>query len=351
MVGTTPGGFKSPYKLLLRMSSIKLNPGSQANPDTGFGTQANQIGGRFVNKDGSFNLRKEGMSPLKRLSFYSILLELPGLTFLTGLVASFLLINIVFSGVYLFLGENELQGFARHNYWGHVREVFYFSMQTFTTVGYGRLNPIGDLANIIASLESMTGWLFFAIVTGLVYGRFTRPKAFIAFSHNALIAPFKNGKGLMFRMVPFKSRHHLTDAKVIVTVSFILRESEKQEYQFFQLALERARVDMFNMNWTVVHPIDENSPLLNFTENDLAASDLELLVQVTGFDPLYSNTVMQRTSYNYEELIWGAKFKPMYHESPESNSTVLELNKLNAFERVMLAEEDFAMNQELASGI
>jgi inward rectifier potassium channel len=89
---------------------------------------------------------------------------------------------------------------------------------------------------------------------------------------------------------------------------------------------------MFNMNWTVVHPITEDSPLLNFTREDLEPSNLELLVQVSGFDPIFSNIVMARTSYTYNEVVWGAKFRPMYHESEDGATTILELNKLNEFD-------------------
>ncbi|HVF97032.1 MAG TPA: ion channel, partial [Flavisolibacter sp.] len=292
------------------MPGSKINLRSTTNPDTGFGTQPNSFGGRFVNKDGSFNLKKVGWPLLKRVSFYSWLLELSWPKFLGIIVLLYLAINAVFTGGYLLIGHNQLNGFLSTTEWGRMKEVFYFSTQTFTTVGYGRINPVADGADILASVETLSGWLFFAIVTGLLYGRFTRPKAYIAFSDAALVSPYKAGTALMFRLVPYKNIHHLTDVKVAVNISFVVIENEKPEYKFFQLALERSRIDMFNMNWTVVHPINEESPLLNFTKDDLHGSDLELLVQVSGFDPIFSNIVMARTSYTYKEVVWGAKFKP-----------------------------------------
>lgn len=318
------------------MASARINPFSKANPDTGFGNQAGQIGGRFMNKDGSFNLRKTGMPFLKRASFYSFLLEISWPHFLGLIVLFYLLVNVLFTGIYLWLGLEELQGIVSTTTWGKAREVFYFSTQTFTTVGYGRVNPIADGADFVASIQSMMGWLFFALVTGLLYGRFTRPQAYIDFSENALISPYREGRALMFRMVPYKSSHHLSDVKVVVNISFLAAENGKPEYKFYQLSLERSRVDMFNMNWTVVHPIAEDSPLLNFTAEDLQSADVEVLVQVVGFNPVFSNMVMQRTSYTYKEIVWGAKFKPMYHESSDGTTTILELNKLNGFERVEL---------------
>jgi len=214
--------------------------------------------------------------------------------------------------------------------------VFYFSTQTFTTVGYGRINPSADGADLLASLETMCGWLFFAIVTGLLYGRFTRPKAYISFSKNILVSPYKSMTALMFRMVPYKSLHHLTDTKVTVNLSLQITEDGSTEYHFYQLPLERSRIDMFNMNWTVVHPISEDSPLLNFTKEDLDNSDAELMVQVTGFDPIYSSVVMARTSYTFSEVVWGAKFKMMYHESEDGNTTILDLDKLNEYEGITI---------------
>lgn len=318
------------------MAGIKINRRSKDNPDTGFGTQTTAVGGRFMNKDGSFNLKKQGLSYLRRVSFYSYLLELSWAKFMGVIVACYLAINVLFTGAYLLVGPDQLQGFHSSTQWGHTKEVFFFSTQTFTTVGYGRLNPKGDGADLVASIETFSGWLFFALVTGMLYGRFTRPRAYISFSQNTLISPYKDGHAVMFRMVQYKTLHHLTDVKVVVNLSLQVTEEGKSEYRFYTLGLERSRIDMFNMNWTVVHPINEDSPLLNFTEADLAASDAEMMVQVTGFDPIFSNTVMARTSYTFKEFVWGAKFKPMYHESVDGNSTVLELNKLNAFDRVAL---------------
>lgn len=314
----------------------KVNPISKTNPDTGFGAEANRIGGRFVNKDGSFNLRKEGLPLWKRLSIYSYLMNLSVFRFYIIILLFYIIINLVFTSLYLLMGDDQLQGFVDEGKWGRIWDTFFFSTETFTTVGYGRVNPVGFAAHVIASMESLCGWLSFALVTGLIYGRFTRPKAYLAFSENALISPYRGGTALMFRMAPYKMNHHLTDARVVVNIAFMDVEDAKPEYKFYQLNLERSRIDTLNMNWTVVHPIDQESPLLNFTEEDMHRSDMELYVQVTGFDHIFSNMVMQRTSYTYKEIIWGAKFKPMYHESADGSTTILELDKLNQKEDVKL---------------
>lgn len=316
----------------------KINRRLKANNDTGLGTQTGSVGGRFLNKDGSFNVRKQGLSYWKRISFYSHLLELSWLQFLGIILACYLLMNAIFTVGYLLIGTEQLQGFYSATGWGRVREVYYFSAQTFTTVGYGRINPTAHGADLLATIQMMSGWLFFALVTGLLYGRFTRPKAFIAFSRQAVISPFQNGTAFMFRMVPYKTLHNLTDVHVVVNVSLQVNENGKGEYRFFSLPLERSRIDMFNLNWTIVHPVTEESPLLHFREEDLAASDAEVMVQVTGFDPVFSATVTARTSYTYREVVWGAKFLPMYFEADGDTTTVLDLSKLDLFEKVKLPE-------------
>ncbi|MDB5251691.1 MAG: transporter [Flaviaesturariibacter sp.] len=315
------------------MASTKFNPSSPTNPDTGLGAQPAQIGGRFVNKDGTFNLRKTGASLMTRASVYPWLLELTWLRFIGLIVLVYFIVNLLFTGLYLAVGTHELTGIDAVTPWGKIKEVFFFSTQTFTTVGYGRVNPIGDGADAIASLETMSGWLFFALVTGILYGRFTRPKAYIAFSNQALVSPYRNGRALMFRMVPYKSMHYLSDAKVVVNLSLLVTENGKEEYKFYTLQLERARIDTLNMNWTVVHAIDDTSPLANYSEEDLRFIDMELMVQVSGFDPVFSNMVMHRTSYTGNELVWDAKFLPMYHESPDGRTTVLELDKLHDYRK------------------
>ena len=324
---------------------LKINRNVKANNDTGFGTQTTSVGGRFINKDGSFNVKKQGLPFLKRISFYSYLLEFSWPKFLLIIVLFYLGINVVFTVLYVLAGLSGLTGFHSQTYWGHIREVFYFSSQTFTTVGYGRLNPIADDTDIIASVETLCGWLFFALVTGLMYGRFTRPRAYIAFSEKALISPYQEGTAIMFRMVPFKTLHHMTEVKVVVSLSLqITEEGQKPEYRFYTLNLERSRIEMFNTNWTVVHPITEESPLFHFSKDDLNHSDAELYVQVSGFEPIFSNQVMARTSYTYKEFVWGAKFQPMYHESADDTTTILELDKLNVFDKVELPEPQLAMS-------
>jgi inward rectifier potassium channel len=309
--------------------SKRINPVSKLNNDTGFGTTGNINAGRFINRDGSFNLRKVGWPLWQRYSVYHWLISVPLWQFIGMIFIFFISINFLYTVVYLFIGANEFTGMLSASGWKMFKELYFFSTETFTTVGYGRVNPVGDAANTVAAIESMSGFLSFAIVTGLIYGRFSRPRAHLAFSDNAVIAPYRDKTALMFRFVCYKEQHALTNVTVQVNLAMMLQENGKAKYQYYTLPLERNYIESLPMNWTVVHPIDEQSPLTGLTAEDLAAADVELYVLVRGFNDVYSNTVQQRTSYTFGEIIMNQRFKPMYQET--ENGTILELHKLNAF--------------------
>jgi inward rectifier potassium channel len=189
---------------------------------------------------------------------------------------------------------------------------------------------MGDGVNIVAAIEAMTG-------SCLCSGDWSNLQTIcqtasaIAFSDHALIAPFQDKTGLMFRIASYKDIHNLTDVEIKVNLALQVQENGNASYKFYSLGLERNKVDTLMMNWTVVHPIDENSPLLDLSEEELRVADVEVYVQVRGFDDVYSTTVIQRTSYTYDEIIFNAKFVTMYHESEDGKTTILELDKLSTY--------------------
>ncbi|MFI5129158.1 MAG: ion channel [Chitinophagales bacterium] len=309
----------------------RINPYLKTNNDTGFGTSATSYGGRFINRDGSYNLRKEGISFFDRFSVFHTMLNMPTWKFVSVISFFFLFINLVYTAVYWMIGIDGFTGLVAVTKWQQIKEMFFFSTETFTTVGYGRVNPVGTAVNLVAAIEAMSGWTSFAVVTGLVYGRFAKPKSHIAFSDYALMGPYQDKMALMFRIASYKDNHNLTDAEIKVNLALQVHENEKTSYKFYELQLERARVDTLMMNWTVVHPIDENSPLLGLAPEDYKTSDVEIYVQVKGFDDIYSATVIQRTSYVYDEIKFNAKFIPMFHESEDGKTTIVELDKLSKF--------------------
>jgi inward rectifier potassium channel len=312
----------------------KINPYLKTNNDTGFGINASDYGGRFINRDGSYNLRKEGIPFFRRFSIFHTMLNMSTLRFVSVIVLFFLVINLLYSLAYWLIGTQGFTGLIATTPWQRFRELFFFSTETFTTVGYGRVNPVGTAVNFIAAIEAMSGLTSFAIITGLIYGRFAKPKSHIAFSDNALIAPYQDKTALMFRLISYKDNHNLADAEIKVTLALQVLEDDKLRYKFYELPLERAKVDSLMMNWTVVHPIDENSPLQGLAPDDYKSSDVEVYVRVKGFDDVYSTTVIQRTSYLYDEIIFNAKFVPMFHESDNGKTTIVELDKLSSYKKL-----------------
>jgi len=309
----------------------KIDPRLKTNNDTGFGPNASTTGGRFINRDGSFNLRREGISFLDQISIFQRMQALPRWKFLLIIVSFFVAINLLFTIPYILIGIDQFTGVIGSTGWEKLKEIYYFSTETFTTVGYGRVNPVGDAANIVAGFEAMSGFLSFAVVTGLIYGRFAKPRPFLAFSDYALVSPFSGKTALMFRFATYKDHHALTN--VTIKVNLAAREEDSKGeavYKFYDLKLEPIKVDNLPMNWTVVHPIDEDSPLYGFTYEDAVNADLELYILITGFDEVYSSSVLQRTSYTYQEMKFNAKFEPMYRESDDGKTTILEMHRLNA---------------------
>lgn len=314
------------------MPTKEVNPIPKLNNDTGFSTTGVINGSRFINKDGTFNLHKKGWPFWDRFSIFYTMISLPLWQFIVTIIAFFFSINLLYTGIYWSIGPDQFTGFITQTPVGIFKELYFFSTETFTTVGYGRVNPIGDAANLVAAVEAMSGFLSFALATGLIYGRFARPRAHLAFSDNAVIAPYRSKMALMFRFACYKQNHALTDVNVIVTLAMLLNENGNASYKYYNLPLERSKIENMPMNWTVVHPIDDDSPLAGFTKEDLQSTDMEIYVHVRGFNEVYGNTVQQRTSYTYHEIEYNRKFIPMYHET--ANGTVLELHKLSKHEEV-----------------
>ena len=301
--------------------------------NTGFSNNSTSTGGRFINRDGKPNVIKRGVGLLDRYSWYHTLLEMKRSKFLLILLSIYIGVNLVFAGIYYLIGIDHLAGINSGSALKNFSEVFFFSAQTFTTVGYGRISPVGFAASTVSTFEAFLGLLGFAIATGLFYGRFSRPQAFLRFSDKALIAPFRNGTALMFRLVSYKN-NALSEVEVKVTMAITTEENGKLTDQFFNLPLQLAKIDGLALSWTLVHPITEDSPFIGMSAEDIRNTDIEIMVFVKAFDTIFSNTVVSRTSYISSEIVWGAKFRMMYEPTPDKKKTVLHINQLNEIDKV-----------------
>lgn len=315
----------------------RINNKARLDDNTGFGTNSSMYGGRLINRDGRANVRKTGLTIFSRLSWYHTLIEMPRMKFLALIFISFLFANLVFAILFYLIGVEHLGGMEATTTGEKFIEAYFFSAQTFTTVGYGRINPTGYLMSFVAAFEAFSGLLFFAIATGLFYGRFSRPKSFIKFTDKAIIAPYKNGTALMFRLASAKNNHY-TDAEVKLTFGMVIEENGKRVNKFYSLPLELAQVNTINLSWTLVHAIDDKSALYGLSAEDLIAGHAEVIAFVKAFDETYSNTVVARTSYTAKEINFGERFLPMYHPASDGRTTVLDLDKLNLTEKVELVQ-------------
>jgi inward rectifier potassium channel len=297
------------------------------NQDTGFGDNASQMGGRMVNRDGTFNIKRLGISLRDRVSSYHSMLTMPRWRFLLVIFVAYFLINCFFTLLYWLAGPTGLEGVNAGHGFNRIKDLFFFSTQTFTTVGYGRVNPVGELTNWIAAIESLIGFLSFAIAAGLLYGRFSRPRSFVRFSEKILFSNYRGGKALMFRLVGYKDDHILTNVEIKVSTRLFASDGT---YQFFNLDLERSHVDSLVLNWTVVHPIDSNSPFYGLSQAEIQALQPELSALLIGFDEVYSSTVMARNSYALADFAFDFKFAPMYFRG--NSTTKLDLGLLDSLE-------------------
>src|SRR5205085_10383899 len=176
------------------------------------------------------------------------------------------------------------------------------SAQSLTTVGYGRLNPTGYFDSTVAVIESFLGLLGFAMATGLLYGRFSRPVANILFSKNALIAPYQGFTALMLRLAN-KNKSELLDPDATILMAYVVNDNGTKTRKFSTLKLELTHVTLLTMSWTLVHPIDQESPLYNWSETDYKNNEVEFLVLVKAYEETFAQTVHTRSSYRYDEIV------------------------------------------------
>lgn len=304
----------------------KLFKKFQSNNDTGFGASATNQARQYIKKDGSYNVTRTGVDFFEQFNPYHDLIAFSWTKFNLLVLATYLIMNLVFTIIYYVIGVEHLGGVIAISPIEKFMEAFFFSCQTFSTVGYGRVNPQGYLTSAIASLESLIGLMSFALATGLIYGRFSRPNIKVLSSKNAIIAPYKEGKALMFRIVNAR-KNPLIELEVTLMASFFTPENPT--VQFVPLKLERNAITSLALSWTIVHPIDDESPLYNLAQSDFEEIDLQLLFFIKAFDESYSQTVHTRLGYTNNDITWNKKFVPMYKRSDDGSTTLLELALLN----------------------
>ncbi|MEO5905040.1 MAG: ion channel [Gemmatimonadaceae bacterium] len=308
-----------------------LNPASVEDPskDLGFGSEvARGSHKRLLNRDGTFNVVRFGLRPFASLSIYHWSLSASWPRFLGMLAVAYLGINTLFAFGYILCGVNALQGEPVSSSSAVFMRAFFFSVQTFATIGYGHVIAVGLASNVLVTLEAFLNIVGVALSTGVVFARFSRPTAKIIYSRNAVVAPYKGISALEFRIANSRTSQIIElEAKVIL--SRIEASSEGLVRKFRDLDLERTRVTFFPLSWTLVHPIDERSPLAGMQYEDLLESNTEILILLTGTDETSSQTVHSRSSYKAEEIVWNASFAPIFKRSHEDGILGMDVGRIH----------------------
>ena len=301
--------------------------------DLGFGSiVSGQSRQRLLNSDGSFNVRRSGLPFLSSLNLFHFFLEMKWRTFLSLLLAIYFVSNVVFGLAYAAFGETALVDTSADPTQSLFVRGFFFSVQTFATIGYGTIHPVGIVPNLLVTVESYYSLLVNALITGLVFARFARPTARLIYSDIAVVAPYRDITGLMFRLV--NGRHNqLIEVTAQVMFSRLVVENGRPVRRFDLLELERRKVSFFPLAWTVVHPITPDSPLAGLTHEDLVQADAEILILMSAIDETFAQVVHTRTSYKPSQIRFGHKFASIYREVPEGEPISIDVRRLSSVER------------------
>lgn len=283
---------------------------TEPTQDLGFGSVVSRESrSRFLNRDGTFNVRRKGLGVFRSRSLYHFLLDITWPRFIGLVCVWYVVTNAAFGAAYMALGAQAFPGLEAEGTGSGFLAYFFFSVHTLATIGYGHVVPRGPAANFLVTVESLVGLLAFGLAAGLMFARFARPTAHILFSDRALMAPYRGGTGFMFRIVNGRKNQVVElHARIILT----RRKQGGGGREYHILELERDQVAFFPLAWTVVHPVDEESPLWGVTEAELIAQDAEFLVLLSGFDETFSQTVHARSSYGAHEVVWGRRFADMF---------------------------------------
>jgi inward rectifier potassium channel len=263
-----------------------------------------------------FKIVKKNVPLSKSRDIYHDLLAMSWVKTFLVFVCFFLLINSLFATLY-WLSPGSLQN--SDNSWA---SAFFFSVQTLGTIGYGFLAPATTYANILVTIEAFLGLIIIAILTGLFFAKFSRPKGKIEFTNGMTVTTYNGLPTLMFRMVNIR-KNQIIDATMSLNILLEEKTLEGQSLRrFTDLKLVRSAVPMFAMSMTLMHVIDQESPMFEMNAKKCTLLRPEIFVTMVGTDGTFGQTIHATHTYQYSDIQWGKSFKDMVTVMPDGSREI-----------------------------
>ena len=259
--------------------------------------------------------------------FYHWVLAAPWWKFLLSVAICYLCINMTFATIYLLGGDVILNARPRS-----FVDAFIFSFQTSTTIGYGYFLPKTSYAHVVVMMDVIVGILYVAVVTGLAFAKFARPRPRVVFSDKALIVDYKDGyKALIFRVANGRSTQ-IVNAEVTLGLIRVNKDGNANiARRMYDLELETNHSAFFALSWTVVHVINESSPLYGITPEEIADEHIRLHATFVGIDDVYAQTVHWWHAYLAEHVVFANKFVDMVTFNAD-DSVIIDYTKIHLYE-------------------
>lgn len=268
------------------------------------------------------NQRRTLFPPL-RSDLYHRLLVMSWRRFLLTMALFYFGLNVIFALIYVSTGG----GIANAEP-GSFKDAYFFSIQTLSTVGYGSMYPNTFISQSIVSVEIFIGLMCIAVLTGLMYARFSKPTSRVLFSEVAVICPFEGIPTFMFRAANQRDNRIL---EAQIRVSLMKDEITKEGHQlrrFYDLSLVRSQTPVFGLSWLIMHPIDEKSPFYGKKPEELQEKGIEIWISLTGLDETFSQTIHTRYAYSADNLLWNQRFVDIFSQS-ENGQWFIDLGKIH----------------------
>ena len=276
-------------------------------------------------KLGQLEVTKLGIARFNRHDVYHVIMSLTWPRFFACAVVVYLLANLVFASAYA-LGDHAISNANSFS------DCFFFSVETLATVGYGNMSPATFYGHCVATIEIITGMLSMAVITSLVFARFSKPTARILFSRVAVITPYEGVPTLMLRVANQRNSYILEASASLVLV----RDEETSDghslTRFHDLRLDRSRSPMFALSWMIMHRIDETSPLYGVTADAMRDADLRLAVTIAGTDEIFAASITARHSYAHEDIVFDRRFADIFTDGDHPRHNYVDLARFHDLE-------------------